>query len=350
MSEAVAAPMQPAVDPHQQLFGIFAGFWQSRALAIAAELEFADHLAAEPQHLDELAKWTKTHAPSLFRLLRALESIGVFRQLSPHVFTNTPMSNLLRKDVPGSLLALIRNACCVGEGSYEGWGGLLGSVQTGQTAFDQIYGYDYWEFLRRNPRQAATFNEMMRSVTAQVTPAVTAAYDWSRFPVIADVGGGIGSQLVDILTAHSLCRGILYDQPDVVATAIPHDRMQCIGGSFFEKAPSGADAYLLRMVIHDWPEKEAVAILKNVRQAMKPASHLVLIENVIPETSDYAYGKWLDLHMMALAGGRERTAKEYRELYSQAGFTLEQIVPTAAPHSLIFGHPTSVSAFHEKAG
>jgi O-methyltransferase domain/Dimerisation domain len=339
MSEAVAAPRQPAVDPHQQLFGMLMGFWHSRALAIAAELELADHLSAEPLHLDELAKRTKTHAPNLFRLLRALESVGLFRQVSRHVFTNTPISNLLRKEVPGSVLAMIRNNCCVGDGSYEGWGGLLGSVRTGRTAFDQIYGHDYWEFLRRNPRQAATFNEMMRGVTAQVTPAATAAYDWSRFPVIADIGGGIGSQLVDILAAHPSCRGILYDQPDVVAAGIPHDRIECIGGSFFEKVPAGADAYLLRMVIHDWPQKEAVAILKNVRQAMKPAAHLVLIENVIPETSDYAYGKWLDLHMMVIAGGSERTAEEYRELFAQAGFTLEQIVPTAAPHSLIFGRP-----------
>jgi hypothetical protein len=341
MSETVSAHKQPAVDPHQQLFGILMGFWQSRALATAAELEFADHLATEPLHLDELAKRTETHAPSLFRLLRALESIGVFRQVAPHVFTNTAMSNLLRKDVPGSLLAVIRNTCCVGDGSYEGWGGLLSSVQTGKTAFDQIYGYGYWEFLRRNPRQAASFNEMMRGVTAQVTPAVTAAYDWSRFPVIADVGGGIGSQLVDILTAHPVCRGILYDQPDVVAAAIPHERMQHVGGNFFESVPSGADAYVLRMVIHDWPEKAAVAILKTVRQAMKPASHLILVENVIPGTSDYAYGKWLDLHMMVLAGGRERTAEDYRELYAQAGFELKQILPTAAPHSLIFGHPNS---------
>jgi len=344
MSEVVAAPMQPAIYPHQQIFGILVGFWQSRALAIAAELEIAGHLAAEPLHMDELAQRTKTHAPSLFRLLRALESIGVFRQVSPQVFTNTPASDLLRKDVPASMLALIRNISSVGEGSYEGWGGLLKSVQTGKTSFDQIYGYDYWEFLHRNPLKAAGFNEMMRSVTAQVTPAVTAAYDWSRFPVIADVGGGIGTQLVDILAAHSPCRGILYDQPDVVATAIPHDRMQCIGGSFFEKVPSGADAYLLRMVIHDWPEKEALTILQNVRGAMKPAAHLVLIENVIPETSDYAYGKWLDLHMLVVAGGRERTAQEYRELFAHAGFTLEQIVPTLAPHSLIFGRPNSASA------
>jgi O-methyltransferase domain/Dimerisation domain len=339
MSEAVRAPRQPAVDPHQQLFGMLMGFWHSRALAIAAELELAEHLSAEPLHLDELAKRTKTHAPNLFRLLRALESIGLFRQVARQVFTNTPISNLLRKEVPGSVLSMIRNNLCVGDGSYEGWGGLLGSVTSGRTAFDQIYGYDYWEFLRRNPHQAATFNEMMRGVTAQVTPAATAAYDWSRFSVIADVGGGIGSQLVDILAAHPSCRGILYDQPDVVAAAIPHDRMQCIGGSFFEKVPAGADAYLLRMVIHDWPQKEAVAILKNVRQAMKPAAHLVLIENVIPETSDYAYGKWLDLHMMVIAGGNERTAEEYCALFAEAGFALEQIVPTAAPHSLIFGRP-----------
>jgi hypothetical protein len=277
-------------------------------------------------------------------LLRALESIGLFSQSAPQVFANTPMSELLRKSMPGSMFAVIHNTCSVGEGSYEGWGGLLSSIQTGKTAFDQIYGFDYWEFLRRNPKQAASFNETMRSVTAQVTPAVTAACDWSRFPVIADVGGGIGSQLLDILAAYPSSRGILFDQPDVVAAAIPHERMQRTGGSFFESVPAGADAYILRMVIHDWQDTEAIAILKTVRQAMKPTSQLILIENVIPETSEYAYGKWLDLHMLVLAGGRERTVKEYRELYARAGFELEQILPTAAPHSLVFGHPNSVSA------
>jgi hypothetical protein len=216
---------------------------------------------------------------------------------------------------------------------------LLGSVQTGKIAFDQIYGCNYWEFLRRNPSPAAIFNETMRSITGPMTPAIAAAYDWSRFPVIADIGGGIGTQLVDILNAHPSCRGILHDQPDVVAVAISHDRIERIGGSFFESVPAGADAYLLRMVIHDWPETEALAILKTVRQAMKPASYLVLIEMVIPETSEYTYGKWLDLHMLVLAGGRERSITEYRELYARAGFELEQIVPTAAAHSLIFGRP-----------
>jgi len=315
------------------------GFWHNRALTIAAELELADLLKNGPLDVEALAERSNTHAPSLFRLLRALESIGVFKQVSPRVFVNTPVSELLRKDIPGSQSAIVRATFSLGEGQYEPWAGLLGSIQTGKIAFDQIYGYSFWEFLRRNPNQSAIFHEAMRSFTVPLTPAITAAYDWSRFPVIADIGGGIGTQLVDILNAHPSCRGILFDQLGVMASAIPHDRIQRIGGSFFESVPAGADAYLLRSVIHDWAEPEAIAILEKVRRAMQPHARLVLIEHVIPETPELTLGKWIDLHMLVLAGGRERTATEYAELYAKVGFELQEIVPTAAPHSLIIGRP-----------
>jgi len=339
MSEPAAAPMQPVLPPQAQLSDIVLGFWRSRAVATAAELELADHLASGPLHVDDIASRTKTHAPSLFRMLRALESIGVFEQISPRVFSNTPMSDCLRKSVVGSLWATIRSLSSVGEGEYEAWAGFLGSIQTGRIAFDQMYGCSIWEFLRRNPGKAAIFNEAMRSVGSLGTPVITAACDWSRFPVIADIGGGIGTQLIDVLNAHTSCRGILFDQPDVVAQAIPHDRVQRVAGSFFESIPSGADAYILRSTIHDWADAESVAILKNVRAAMSPDSRVILIERNLSDAPESILAKWVDLHMLVVAGGQERTAAEYAELYRRAGLDLERVVPTRSPYILIFGRP-----------
>ena len=174
----------------------------------------------QPRMEADLASRTNTHAPSLFRLLRALESLGVFTQVSPHVFANTPASECLRKNVPGSESAMVRMALSTGGGAYESWAGLKNSIQTGELSFDQIYGYSTWEFCERNPDRSATFNEAMRSISSSMTPAVTASYDWSRFPVIADMGGGIGTQLVDVLNDHPSSRGIVYDRPDVLAEAI----------------------------------------------------------------------------------------------------------------------------------
>jgi hypothetical protein len=331
------APGSPA--PHEQILNIVMGFWQSRALAVAAELELADFLADGPLPAETLASRTKTDASSLFRLMRALESIGVFKQVSPRVFANTPASECLRKNVPGSQWASVRTILSVGYGQYEAWAGLLGSIQTGKTAFDQMFGCSSWEWYQRNPQIAAVLNETMRSLSTAITPAVTASFDWSRFPVIADIGGGIGAQLVDILNAHPSCRGILFDQPGAVAEAIQHDRVERVGGDFFKSAPTGADAYILRWVIHDWADPEAMVILKNVRQAMKPSSLLVLIEEVVPDPPKPTFGLWLDPHMLIIEGGRERTAAEYDELYVKCGFDMEQIVSTASPISLIIGRP-----------
>jgi hypothetical protein len=338
MAQSQAAPAQPAIPPEQQALDVSLGLWRSRALAVATELGIADHLASGPLHVNELGARTKSHAPSLFRLMRALESIGLFTQVSPRVFANTRATELLRKDVPGSRWAGVMLMSARG-GEIEAWLGLMGSVQTGHIAVDQTFGYNWWEFLKRNPRQAAIFDEAMRAYTEEVTPTITAALDWSRFSVIVDVGGGIGTQLVDILNAHPSCRGILFDQPDVVARAIPHERMERVGGSFFERVPAGADAYLLRQVIHDWADTESTAILKTVRGMANPESRVILIEQIIEEGSGYAMNKWMDLLMLVLVGGQERTVTEYRQLLEMAGFEAERIIPTAGPFSLVVGRP-----------
>jgi O-methyltransferase domain len=312
-----------------------------RALQTAAELELADHLANGPLGLDDLASRSKAHAPSLFRMMRTLESVGVFKQVSPRVFANTPVSELLRTGVPGSQWAYVR-AVSPGGGIYEAWSGFTYSVQSGKPAFEQIHGCSIWEFMRRHPVQAAVFDEFMRNAQAAMTPAATAAYDWSRFAVIADIGGGIGGQLVDILNAYPSCNGILFDQPEVITRATPHDRIQRLAGNFFERVPAGPDAYILRAVIHDWSDADAVRILKTVRESAKPDSRVILIEFTLPETSEYAYGKTADLTMLALTGGQERTATEYRQLLNKAGFEVEQIIPTRAQTSLVVSRPRAL--------
>lgn len=339
MAEATSATARSAPSAQEQILGIVINHWQGRAVAIAAELGLADLLADAPLHVDELAKRTNTHAPSLFRLLRALECTGIFAQVSPRVFANTPTSECLRRNLPGSQWAWIRTSLSTDAIVFSGWIGLMEAVRNGQPGFDQVQGCSAWEALQRDPEKSAIFGEAMRSLSAAITPAVTAAYDWSRFPVIADIGGGIGTQLVSILDAHPGCRGILFDQTQVVAQAIPHERVERVAGDLFASIPSGADAYLLRWIIHDWADEKALAILENVGKAMKPSAVLILSESVIADTPDFDMGKWMDVNMLAMIEGRERTSVEYRELYAKAGFELQQIIPTASPHSLIIGRP-----------
>ena len=321
--------------PHEQILAMIVGFWQSRALAVATELELADLIAEKPLHVDILAAQTKSHSPSLFRLLRALESLGIFTQVSPMVFANTSQSECLRKNVPHSLSAFVRAELSTGGGLYEAWAGLGGSIRTGEKAFDQIYGYDFWEFCRRNPKAGKVFNQAMGEVRRGTSPVVTNSYDWSRFAIIADIGGGLGVQLANILDAFPSCRGILFDQHQVLKQAASHERIERISGDFFQHVPIGADVYMLNGIIHDWTDSEALAILGRVRQAMKAGARLAVLDDIIPETPQFSFGKWLDLLMLTIPGGRERTEIEFRELLSSAGFDLEQVIATRAPLSIL---------------
>jgi len=179
----------------------------------------------------------------------------------------------------------------------------------------------------------------MRCINAAATPAVTAAYDWGRFPVIADVAGGNGSQLVDILDAHPAAQGILFDQAAVLATAIPHGRIQKVSGNFFENIPVEADAYILRNIIHDWDDEAATSILRTLRMSVPSNSRVMLVEWLIPETPGFHFGKWSDLVMMTGVGGRERTRSEFATLLRRAGFELEDTVPTASQYTIVIGLP-----------
>jgi O-methyltransferase domain/Dimerisation domain len=325
--------------PQEQILPIVLGFWQARALAVATELGVPDLLAEGPLRVDELASRTQTDASALFRLLRALESIGIFAQASPGVFSNTATSDCLRKDVAGSQWPTVVHCLAKGSGPFEGWDELKYAVRTGGPSVEKVYGYDFWELLRRNSQASAAMNGAMRSASVAMTPVVTAAYKWSQFPVIADIGGGIGTQLVSILDASPESKGILFDKPHLRAESIAHDRMEPISGDFFEWVPAGADAYLLRFILHDWADAEAAVILGSLRRAMKPTVRLIVVESVIPEGPAFNFGKWTDLQMLVCIGERERTETEYRALLSAAGFDLQEVVATTSPLSLLVAKP-----------
>jgi hypothetical protein len=332
-----AVPNAPT--PQQQIIAAIIGFRQSLATAVAADLGLADLLANGPQHVDWLAEKTMTHSRSLFRLMRALASAGIFTQVSPRVFANTPASDCLRTDVPGSLRSVVRAVLSPGHGEYDAWAGLEHSVRTGEPAFDHLYGYDFWEFLKRNPDKHSIYNEGQQAASGMFVASVVGAYDWGRFSVIADIGGGTGTLLTAILDRHPTCRGILLDLPEVVSKAIPHARMERAGGSFFESVPSGADLYILKTVIHDFADAQVTPILSNIRKVVGPEGRLALVEGVITDSPESTFGKWGDLHMLALLGGAERTAAEYGELFDSSGFELQEVVVTKSPFSILIGRP-----------
>jgi len=329
------------VSAEEQILGIVTNHWQACSVGAAAELELADHLADGPLPVEELAARSGTHAPFLFRLLRALESTGIFEQVSPGVFGNSPASEYLKRNAENSSWAWVR--ICLGSGGnvYLGWQGIMHALKTGEPGFEFIAGIPGWEWMKQNPEMGSAFNRAMRDLSNSISPAVAAAYDWSRFPVIADIGGGVGAQLVAILDAHPSCRGVVFDQPQVIAEALPHHRLEGVGGDFFNDIPVNADAYIMRWILHDWNDGECIHILANVKRAAGLGARVVAIDSVIPEGPEPDMGKWMDLNMMVNISGRERTAAEFKSLFERAGLEVDDIVQTASPLGLVVSKPLS---------
>jgi hypothetical protein len=319
------------------------GYWITQIIYVAAKLGIADLLKGDPRTIQELARSTATHPPSLYRLMRALASLGVFRENEDGTFETTTLGRCLISGSPGALRA---RAIANGEEWYRAWGGLLHSVRTGETAFDHVLGMPLFEYLSANAGAATTFNEAMASSTELAARAVAEAYDLSRVGTIVDVGGGTGAFLAVILTANPGARGILFDRPGVVAGASDvltragvADRCAVVAGDFFETVPSGGSAYILSWIIHDWDDDRAVTILGNCRRAMAGDARLLIIEQVVPLGNEPSLSKLYDLQMLALAGGRERREDEYRTLLAAANLELARIIPTSTPRSVIEALP-----------
>ncbi|HYH29264.1 MAG TPA: methyltransferase [Pseudonocardia sp.] len=311
----------------RELMAIVRAYQRSRALTVVAELGIADLLQGGPRDADDLAAATGSHAPSLYRLLRALAAIGIFTEDACRRFTLTAMGQYLRRDHPLSVDPAARMFGADYE--WRAWGELAHSVRTGGNAAVHALGCDVWEYRRRHSEDGEIFDATMRTFSRADSVDLLAAHDFSRYDVIADVGGGTGAVLAALLAAHRSVRGILFDQPHVVAGADPvlrgagvADRVTVLPGDFFAYVPPGADAYVLARILHDWPDEDAVRILRRVRAAMGPNGRLLLLESVVGPPNEDALTKFLDLMMLVSAGGRERTEDEWRALLAGGGLEL----------------------------
>lgn len=332
----------PSQQPADQIFQLITSFWTSRAVYVAAKLGLADLVQTGPKTAAELAEATGTHAASLYRVLRALASTGFFVEDEQGRFASTPTSDALRSGVPGSLRATAISE--LGEDHYDSWGNVLHSVRTGGIAFDDHFGKPVWQYYAENPEIAQTFNDSMTGLTRTIEDAVVGAYDASRFRTVVDVGGGHGSFLASLLKANPAANGILFDAPQVVEGAEARFRDlgvegRCVahGGDFFQSVPSGGDLYTLKWILHDWDDEKSVAILKNCRRAMGPGARLLIVDAVVPPRNEPSFGKFMDLNMLVMTGGRERTEAEFRDLLAAAGFQLSKVVPTPSPVSIVEG-------------
>jgi hypothetical protein len=324
------------------MLGHISGYWISQLVFVAAKLGIADALARGPLSPAVLAKRVGAHAPSLRRVLRALASVGVFAETSDGRFRLTPSAATLRSNVPGSLRSF---ALMMVDGyNWSAWGNLLHGVQTGEIPFDHVHGVPVFEYLHAHPDQDRVFSESMASISGTENAAVARAYDFGRLRTLVDVGGAHGHLLATILQRHRSLRGILYDQPQVVAEAArqgfisaPGIAGRCTvqGGSFFVRVPAGADAYLMKYIIHDWNDEQALTILSNCRAAMAPAGRVLVVEHVIGRGNRPDWGKLLDINMLALTGGQERTREEFRALFARAGLQLRRVHPTASALAIL---------------
>jgi hypothetical protein len=329
--------------PPPVLFQMATGYWLSQAVYVAAKLGLADLLKDGPRSCQELAAATGTDPRCLFRLMRALSAARIFVHTQGDHFALASVGKCLQSDAPGSQRAIIMT---LGEVHYQAWGSLLHSVRTGSTGFGSAFGTSLFAYLQGSPEAADTFNAGMSDVASMLAYAVLLAYDFSRISFLVDVGGGQGKFLRTILQLHPEMKGTVFDLPSTIERAKQHfigdpwgSRIAAMGGDFFHSVPEGADAYVLCGVIHNWDDDPAVQILRNCHLAMNRKGRLLLVEVVVPDDAAHCFSKLLDLNMLVMTGGRERTRAEFAVLLKTAGYTLTKITPTLAPQSVLEAIP-----------
>jgi len=333
-----AESQQPIPAPPQvSLLQLATGYMVSQAVYVAAKLGLADLITARPCRVDELAKEVGADASALRRLLRLLVTCGVFSEDARGGFHQSPVSELLRSGVPGSL----RHALIMwNEEQYRAWGHILHSVRTGETAFDHAFGAGLYSYLAQHPEAAATFDAAMTNLTTPVAAAVAQAYNFSSCHTVVDIGGGRGVLVRAILESFPAVRGVLFDLPPVIDNARRHmvsaslcDRCDLVSGSFFETVPAGGEVYLLAQVLHNWDDEHSIAILKSCQRAMPPNARILVIETLLGSP----FAAQADMHMLAVLGGRERTEDEYRGLFDRGGFRLTRVISLGGPQSIMEG-------------
>jgi len=320
----------------------------SAATQVAAKLAIADLLAAGPLSAEQLAQDTETDPRSLLRVLRALASVGVFREQLTGVFAQSELSELLRSDVAGSQRSL-----CIANAQPDNWRAFADldySVRTGKPALEQLTGKSFFEVYSDDPYYSEAFHSGMSGLSELHSFAVNTAYDFSTCRRLCDVGGGYGHLLGTILETHPTIQGVLFDTPDAISTArsapakeVLRDRAEFIEGDFFVAVPPGCDTYLMKFILHDWDDDDATTILRNIRAAMAADSTLLVVDAVIPSGNEPSMNKILDLQMLVALTGRERTEEEFTQLMSAAGLRLNQVIPTPSPLSILHISPAGVA-------
>lgn len=329
--------MDNAGSPAVSVLDLLAGKWVSQAISVAAELGVADQLGAGPRSVDDLAAACGAHSDSLYRLLRALASVGVFTEDDRGRFANTALSDTLRCDAPGSMRSMAM--MFGGRPAWDAWGEFRSSIRTGECAFKSVYGAYAFDYMKGDPQFGQIFGEAMTAFSAQELDAVHAAFDFSGVPTLVDVAGGHGAFLLSSLEKNPAQRGILFDQPEVIELARDKisgspaaARCSLVAGDFFADVPAG-DGYVLKHILHDWNDDLATKILNTIHRAAKPGAKVFVIDAVIEHGNHPGFAKLLDLEMLVLFnGGRERTRSAMEKLFAAAGFRLQRVVPT---HSLM---------------
>lgn len=329
--ESVTPAIQQ-MPPEAQMMHLAMGFIVSQVLAVSARLKIADRIANGGKTAGELAAETETHEPSLYRLLRALASLGVLHRSDDGRFVNTALGDVLRTDHPKSMQGALHMM-----GDPEHWnshGNMQQSVKTGEVGFDFTFGMPVFPYFAQNPAAAAIFDRSMTSFSSAVADAVSSAYDFGGAKTIADIAGGHGILLAKILQRNPQAKGILFEQPQVIEGNIlaregVADRTTLVPGNFFNEIPVVADVYLMKFIIHDWNDEQSIKILNNLARSAPKGSKLLLVETLVEEDDNQpSLSKVMDLNMLVMTGGSERKASEYSALFEKTGFRFERVYTT----------------------
>jgi len=312
-------------------------------VAVVAELGVADHLKGGPKGVEELARATNAHSSSLYRVLRALASYGIFAEDDDGRFRLTPMAELLRSDVPGSQRESARGLTT--EQQWRSSGNMLNAVRTGKTGMEHAFGMSLWEYLAKHPAEEEGFNARMAEGTRRAASEIIKGYDFSQAGKVVDIAGGQGVLLENILKAHSHLSAVLLELPSVIEAARRNvdpallARMELRSGDFFKSVPEGGDTYILKNIVHDWENNRALLILKNIRRAMRKNAKLLVIEGVVPKGNSPSPTKMMDITMLVATGGRERTETEHRALLEASGFRLNRVIQVTPLTSIVEAVP-----------
>lgn len=329
------------LSPPEQLMKFIVGKWISKPVYVAAELGIADMLSEGPKSIDELALESRSYAPFLYRMMRALASVGIFFEREDRRFELTPMANFLKTGSMRSIALMFNSGW-----NDRAWEYFMDSVKTGETAFEKAHGKPVMDWLKQNPHAADIFSEANAVKAGNTHRVILDVYDFSEIQTLTDVGGGLGTLISEILIVNPFMKGVVADTSYVIKNANKiieargiADRCETIECDFFKSIPPGSDAYLLSNILHDWPDEECRTILENCRKAMKPDSRILLIEMIIPEGNDPSIVKLLDLEMLVITGGQERTEAEFKHLIEMSGLRLTRTIPTKENIYIIEGKP-----------